>query len=107
MAADDTIITEGWLEMKSKHIKSWRKRWIVITNDRRLLSYKTQQKSKAPTEEIQLSPTTIIKSINVALQTTFSISNEKQFKFRARSLSDKLKWMEHITTLSQERGIRF
>ena len=27
------VVKEGWLEKESRHIKSWRKRWFVLTNN--------------------------------------------------------------------------
>ena len=36
------IVKEGWLEKESRLIKSWRKRWFVLTNNT-LYSYKDKK----------------------------------------------------------------
>eukprot|EP01084_Bolivina_argentea_P011315 21150_1 len=39
------VLKEGWLQKKSRHIHTWRKRWGVVTLDH-LITYKTKEKQQ-------------------------------------------------------------
>ena len=54
-------VKEGWLEKESRHIKSWRKRWFVLTNNT-LYSFKDTKQYRNPTEVINLKNITTIKT---------------------------------------------
>ena len=50
----EVIIKEGFLEKRSRFLKGWRKRWIVVTPNY-LCTFKKQGDYKSPTEQIALS----------------------------------------------------
>ena len=52
------IICEGYLQKESKHVKTMRRRWIMLKSNAKLYSYKTRpsaNQSSNPTEIIDLS----------------------------------------------------
>jgi len=56
------IIKEGWLEKQSRHLKRWRKRWVVL-QDSTLYCFKKEKKyNTQPTEIINLKVFSSVKS---------------------------------------------
>jgi len=47
------IIKEGWLVKQSKHVKQWRRRWLVLT-PQYLCSFRTQGETRNATEAIRI-----------------------------------------------------
>eukprot|EP01084_Bolivina_argentea_P108226 193417_1 len=87
------IIKEGWLKKKSKHIKVWRQRWTVLTNDS-LYTFKRQNDYQNATETILLSSITLTATdTNV-----FSIKNDKgdMFQFKTDTNLDANEWRDEL-----------
>eukprot|EP01084_Bolivina_argentea_P262936 444870_1 len=85
------IIKQGWLEKKSKHLKSWRFRWCVLTAEY-LHIYKEENTSIDAKKVIQLS-TIAVSSHD---DTLFNISGSDNYWFKAKTESDKTKWVNCI-----------
>eukprot|EP01083_Nonionella_stella_P236373 830274_1 len=83
----------GWLEKKSRYLRSWRKRWMVL-GDGMFRSYKTEDK-KTETECIDLKLYT-----NVCNSGTLTFDIFKQtkiaFSFRAASNDESKAWIDTI-----------
>eukprot|EP01084_Bolivina_argentea_P298364 514140_1 len=89
-------LKEGWLYKKSKHVGSWRRRWVVLTYDT-LKTYKENNEQNKPTEIISNDNTTMQLSSNLQNEDIFSIkSNTSFFEFKIEKASDKQEWMTAI-----------
>jgi hypothetical protein len=55
------IIKEGYLEKESRMLKTWRKRWFVLTPNT-LYTFKEAKQYKDPTESLVLKDVTTIKT---------------------------------------------
>ena len=62
MSNTNKVIHFGYLHKQSLHFKNYRKRWMVLTSDNELLSYKSRSNNLTPTEIIDLSLCKEIKS---------------------------------------------
>eukprot|EP01083_Nonionella_stella_P242572 846045_1 len=110
----DPIIFEGYLLKESQHLKTTRKRWIVLTKNY-LYAYKKKQKYTNPTEIFDLSiyDTVFVSrgltnmssnslkklSIRVDSQPHFSIRSTKikqQRLFTAPSNDERMEWIKQI-----------
>ncbi len=98
------IVTEGFLQKKSKYLGIYRKRWMVLTN-KYLYSYKQKQKYKDSTEKFNLSKfKDVIKGRAPVLKTwdgSFGLipsdsATKKSRWFITGSLNDMIKWIQHI-----------
>lgn len=90
----EQIVFEGWLEKKSRHLGSWRKRWIVLTADT-LKSFKTENKANR-TELIDLG---IYDSCcrDGSLQFKIYKGSKASFTFRGTSAKEAGAWIENIS----------
>ena len=57
----DDIIKEGWIVKRSKHLKSWRRRCLILT-PQYLCTFKSQGEYRNPTEAIRLCECSTVKS---------------------------------------------
>ncbi|CAG9332529.1 unnamed protein product [Blepharisma stoltei] len=95
----DTIIKEGWIEKRSRFLKEWRRRWMVLT-PRYLVSFKQQQayREKA-TEKIRLSDCSTVKSAEEETKKDFAFridTRDRVFFFSAQDANDKETWIGSI-----------
>merc|ERR1719436_45272 len=49
----DDILKEGWLMKQSKHYKTWRRRWVVLT-PKYLATYRTEGLDSEPSELVPI-----------------------------------------------------
>ena len=90
----DIIIFEGNLEKESLHLKTFRKRWIVLKNDKKLYSFKSNKIS----EIIDISSCKHIKISNKSNYTfTLIFNDNKQRKFKASDQIVMNQWIKNIT----------
>lgn len=89
---------EGWLTKKSRHLKKWRRRWVVLEGSI-LHTYKKEQCYKHSTEVIDLKIFSSVKSSEDQTHKEFSFdvySPESRFSFCARTEGEKEDWIRHI-----------
>eukprot|EP01084_Bolivina_argentea_P309888 536064_1 len=97
IATSTSVIKQGWLEKKSKHLGVWRRRWVVLTT-KQLNTYKTQDMTDIATETIQLSSVNSIESCN---DTTLCIKGDTKYKLKANTNLDKQVWIDSIRACAQ------
>lgn len=95
----EVIIKEGWIEKRSKYVKEWRPRWLVLT-PRFLCTFKKQQDYRsAPTEKINLRLCSTVKSaeddVNRPMSFRVDTSNRTYF-FTAKDTAEKEIWIGAI-----------
>jgi hypothetical protein len=95
----EVIIKEGWVEKRSRFIKEWRRRWMVLT-PRFLFTFKSQQGYKdSPTERLRLQECATVKSSEEELKKDFAFridTRDRTFYFAAMDLPDKESWIGSI-----------
>eukprot|EP01084_Bolivina_argentea_P261857 442681_1 len=95
----NSIVTEGYLEKKSRHLGSSRKRWCVLRG-KWLLTYKQKQIYKDPTEQFDL---TIYDQILYPDSPKFilvsTIKNMKRREFIAQSYHEMIHWVDNIQSV--------
>eukprot|EP01084_Bolivina_argentea_P117167 208126_1 len=92
------IVKEGWLEKKSKHIRSWRKRWVVLTVNNlscNLYTFKTENEYKDATGIINLSN---VSSVSTKNNTQFYINDDTLYNtyFKCKGLEEQEQWVNII-----------
>lgn len=93
----EEIINQGWIYKRSRHLKRWRKRWMVLT-PKYLMTYKTDN-MKGRTERILLQECLTIKSVDEDLKIplTFRVDGKGvSFYFRADDITSKESWIGSI-----------
>ncbi|KAL4484246.1 hypothetical protein ABPG72_003530 [Tetrahymena utriculariae] len=93
-----SIVKEGWLEKESKFLRSWRKRWFVLTNST-LYTFKESKVYKNPTEVIPLKSVTTIKSAEDETNKLHSFKlevGERKFYMVASANNEKEQWIGAI-----------
>merc|ERR1719440_416153 len=94
----DDIIKEGWLSKESVHLKTWKRRWMVLT-PQYLCSFKNQGEFRNPTEVIRLRECSTVKSADddTGKENSFRVDTPTRvFRLVAESSSDKEAWIGHI-----------
>lgn len=94
----DDIVKEGWLSKESVHLKSWRKRWCVLT-PHYFCSFKTQGEYRNPTEAIRLRQCSTIKSAaeKTGKENSFRVDTPtRKFLLVADDSADKEAWISKI-----------
>eukprot|EP01084_Bolivina_argentea_P307106 530761_1 len=92
-----SVIKEGYLEKESKYMKTFRKRWIVLTSNNKLYSYKQQQIYSNHTEMFDLNSCNDVKVSNKNTNQFILIFNHnKQRIFGANSINGRDKWIKCI-----------
>jgi hypothetical protein len=100
------IINQGWIYKRSRHLKRWRKRWMVLTPTY-LCTYKTEDK-KGRTEHILLQECMTIKSVDEELKVPHSFrldSANCRFFFRSDDQSSKEVWIGSIGKYMIKPGV--
>jgi hypothetical protein len=104
----EVIIKEGWLEKRSRFLKGWRKRWIVLTPNY-LCTFKTQGKLKDPTEQILLSEFNSILPADEELNkaNTFKMMTfDREFYFAAESQESRDEWISVLGEIFIHTGLK-
>ena len=95
----ELILREGWVEKRSRFVKEWRRRWMVLT-PRFLFTFKNQQGYReSPTERLRLKDCGTVKSAEEELKKEFAFRIDTQdriFFFRALDSPDKEAWIGGI-----------
>ncbi len=100
------ILKEGWLDKKSRWMKSWRKRWVCIdknTEDMTLFTFKHDKEYKNPTESLIIDENIEINPKD-ATENEFTLYNKatkNKFTFKASDRKDRKEWMEMILKCKQ------
>lgn len=97
-------IKEGWLVKRSRILKEWKKRWMVLTRTH-LYSFEQQGVYRAPTEKIPLKEVSTIKSFyknQYERPQVFRIeSDDTYFYLSAQDHQDKWAWMTAIEKMTE------
>eukprot|EP01084_Bolivina_argentea_P110813 197803_1 len=88
------VLKEGWLQKKSRHIRVWRKRWVVITLNN-LITYKTQEKQEK-TELFDVEELETISSTQNDGAFCIKTNDKKYIYFKCDKISQKQEWINNI-----------
>ena len=92
------IRKEGWVNKESAVIRTYRKRWMVLTPDR-LYSFKGEMQYTDPTEEMDLRQCDTVKSADDLTNRPFSFTvqvPERNYFLAAMSDADRDEWVAAI-----------
>eukprot|EP01084_Bolivina_argentea_P195279 335054_1 len=99
---DIPTLQEGYLQKQSAHIQKYRKRWVVLKNERLILSYKTKKK-KELTEIFDLLKYNSIEENEHMSSTKFRlISATETRSFKAETNPEMLEWIKNIKTVQKK-----
>eukprot|EP01084_Bolivina_argentea_P145071 254381_1 len=101
------IIKQGWLEKQNRHLKSWRKRWVILYRDKEnvsLYTYKQKDAYESPTEIITIDKYTNIFSSNFLFIIQCAITKE-EFHFNAPSKLDLNEWVQNIKDMIDPQNV--
>eukprot|EP01084_Bolivina_argentea_P060307 110181_1 len=96
-----SIIFEGYLEKESMYLSVLRRRWIVLTTDKQLYSYKIERNYANPTEIIDLKLCVNVKILN-GNKFSLIFNKNKQRIFVAESQNKMNEWIKYIKTIINE-----
>jgi hypothetical protein len=102
----DKPLTQGWIEKRSRHLKRWRRRWMVLTS-KYLCTFKSEN-LKGRTERILLQQCATIKSVDEDLKIPLSFRldcRDTSFYFRALDVSSKEMWIGAIGKYMIKPGV--
>ena len=89
----------GWLDKQSRYLKTWKKRWVILTRDAYLLTFSSDIDLSSPTEIIDLRVNNSVKSSSDYTNKSFSFdvySPDICFSFYASTDSEKEDWIRAI-----------
>lgn len=93
------VLREGWIDKRSRVLKSWRQRWMVLT-PQFLYTFKERQAYNAgPTECIRLATCSSVKSAedDLRIDNSFRLDTpERTYFFRAKDAAQKETWIGAI-----------
>lgn len=92
------IVKEGWLEKRSRFLKGWRRRWIVLT-PHYICTFKKQGQYKDPTEKILLAEFSsfFFADEEVNKQNSFKmITHDREFYFAADDTTNRDEWLSAL-----------
>mmetsp|Transcript_13786 Transcript_13786/g.27957 ORF Transcript_13786/g.27957 Transcript_13786/m.27957 type:complete len:167 (+) Transcript_13786:66-566(+) len=98
------IRKEGWVSKESAVIRTYRKRWMVLTPDR-LYSFKREKQYSDPTEEIDLRQCGTVKSADDLTNRPYSFTvqvPERHFFLAAANDADRNEWVAAIGRATTE-----
>ena len=92
---DEKVLKEGYLMKESKHLKQFKKRWLMLKGTA-LYSYKETNSPPRPSEIFALS---VYNSIQLSKDNDKQFilkSKEKQRKFKCKTAEDAMLWVKYI-----------
>lgn len=104
----EVIIKEGWLSKRSRFLKGWRKRWIVLTPTY-ICTFKGQGNYSDPTEQILLSEFNMILPADEELNkpNTFKMMTmDREFFFLADNQTDRDEWVSVLGQIIIHTGVK-
>jgi PH domain len=104
----EVIIKEGWLEKRSRFLKGWRKRWIVLTPNY-LNTFKTKKDLTDPTEQIPLSEFSSILPVGFEVNrpNVFKIqTTDREFFFNADNQTERDEWVSVLGQIVIHTGLK-
>jgi hypothetical protein len=97
-------VKEGWLVKRSRVLKEWKKRWMVLTRTH-LYSFEQRAVYRTPTEKIPLKEVSTIKSFyknQYERPHVFRIeSDDTYFYLSAQDHQDKWAWMTAVEKMTE------
>jgi len=60
---DDRIVFEGWIAKKSRHLRVWRKRWVVVTPSH-FLTFRDAEDSRKGMDATEMIPHSQLKTVS-------------------------------------------
>ena len=100
----DEPIKQGWLFKQSRHLKQWRRRWVVLTKTL-LATYPSEDISGSPTEAFELKKCQAIRSADDETKKTNSFKlehNGEEFYFYADTPKEKDGWIGLLSKITSE-----
>lgn len=95
----NNITTQGWLQKRSRYLRSWKKRYVIVA-DNCIFTFKDSLNLKKPTEKLNLHKALEIMQdtdIQTKKNYSFGIRFEKKiFYFFASSEEEKMEWINKI-----------
>eukprot|EP01084_Bolivina_argentea_P029006 53867_1 len=91
------VLKEGWLQKKSRYIRAWRKRWVVITLNN-IITYKTKEKQER-TELFNAEEFETISSTQNDVVFCIKINGKNDIYFKCDELLEKQEWINNIKIL--------
>lgn len=101
-----TILKEGWVTKESALLKTYRSRWLVLTNDR-LCTFESERVYQAPTEDINLHGRCGAKMVSEPGARPFSFAvqaGSRSINMAAASEAERDGWVKAIQRVLSERG---
>ena len=98
------IRKEGWCMKESATIRSYRRRWLVLTPDR-LYSFKQERRYESPTEVVDLKQCGTVKSADDLTNRSFTFTvqiPERNFFLMASSDAERNEWVAAIGRATTE-----
>ena len=89
------IIREGYLEKESRFMKTWKKRWTVLTKDS-LYTFENEKQYNNPTEIIDLSKIVVVRSDDDINHGFKVILKGETFYFKSQDNKNKEDWIKTI-----------
>ena len=102
------IVKEGWIMKRSRYLKRWRNRWLVLTPTHLITFKKQQGYNNKPTEKMSLDTCGTIKSADEELkrENCFRLDhNLNTFYFKASNQIDKEQWIGAIGRNMMKPGV--
>eukprot|EP00826_Nyctotherus_ovalis_P065674 TRINITY_DN9659_c0_g1_i10.p1 TRINITY_DN9659_c0_g1~~TRINITY_DN9659_c0_g1_i10.p1 ORF type:complete len:143 (-),score=25.97 TRINITY_DN9659_c0_g1_i10:90-518(-) len=95
------ILKEGWLKKRSKYLKMWKRRWVVMTPTH-IYTYKNYKRYINPTESISITSYRLQADAlkNTKKEYTFGIvGDERTFYFQGENNEERKSWIKALESL--------
>lgn len=104
------ILKESWLQKKSRYLKSWRTRWVVLdenSEDITLFTFKRQREYVNPTESVVIDEKVDIQQIDCTENVFIIHQTVKECKFmlRASDRESRKMWIQILRKYTMTRSM--